>query len=76
MIAGVFFLTITDLSVLSYPSLRNENFDTDTFLIGSLESPSPLVECEQCTSLPSGDDAGLSYDIKLVSIKSMVPYVI
>lgn len=48
----------------------------NSFLIGSLESPCPLVECEQRTGLPSGDAAGFSYEIKHVSIKSMVPCVI
>ncbi len=48
----------------------------NSFLIGSLESPCPMVECEQRTGLPSGDAAGFSYEIKHVSIKSMVPCVI
>lgn len=47
-----------------------------SFLIGSLEAPRPIVECEQRTGIPSGDAAGYSYEIKHVSIKSMVPCVI
>lgn len=45
----------------------------NSFLIGSLEAPRPQVEYEQRTGIPSGDAAGYSYEIKHVSIKSMVP---
>ena len=48
----------------------------NSFLIGSLETPRPTVECEQRTGIPSGDAAGYSYEIKHVSIKSMVPCLI
>lgn len=47
-----------------------------SFLIGSLEAPRPIVECELRTGVPPGDAAGYSYDIKHVSIKSMVPCII
>lgn len=47
-----------------------------SFLIGSLEAPHPIVECEQRTGIPSGDAAGYSYEVKHVSIRSMVPCVI
>ncbi len=47
-----------------------------SFLIGSLEAPRPIIECEQRTGIPSGDAAGYAYEIKHVSIKSMVPCVI
>ena len=46
------------------------------YLIGSLEAPQPQVECNQQTGIPSGDAAGYAYEIKHVSIKSMVPCVI
>lgn len=46
------------------------------FLIGSLEHPHPIVECQQQTGIPSGDAAGYAYEIKHVSIKSMVPCII
>ena len=48
----------------------------NSFLVGSLEAPHPTVECDQRTGLPSGDAAGYEYEIKHVSIKSMVPCVI
>lgn len=47
-----------------------------SYLIGSLEAPQPQVECNQHTGIPSGDAAGYAYEIKHVSIKSMVPCVI
>lgn len=47
-----------------------------SFLIGSLETPRPIVDCEQRTGILSGDAAGYAYEIKHVSIKSMVPRVI
>ena len=47
-----------------------------SYLIGSLEAPQPQVECNQQTGIPSGDAAGYAYEIKHVSIKSMVPCVI
>ncbi len=47
-----------------------------SYLLGSLEHPRPMVECQQQTGIPSGDPAGFSYEIKHVSIKSMVPCVI
>lgn len=47
-----------------------------SYLIGSLEAPQPQVECSQQTGIPSGDAAGYEYEIKHVSIKSMVPCVI
>ena len=47
-----------------------------SYLLGSLEHPHPIVDCEQRTGIPSGDAAGYSYEIKHVSIKSMVPCVI
>lgn len=47
-----------------------------SYLIGSLEAPQPQVECNQHTGIPSGDAAGYEYEIKHVSIKSMVPCVI
>ena len=48
----------------------------NSFLLGSLEHPHPIVDCEQRTGIPSGDAAGYSYEIKHVAIKSMVPCVI
>ena len=48
----------------------------NSFLLGSLEAPYPVVESEQCCGIPSGDAAGYAYEIKHVSIKSMVPCVI
>ena len=48
----------------------------NSFLIGSLEAPRPTVECELRTGVPSGDPAGYAYEIKHVSIKSMVPCII
>lgn len=47
-----------------------------SYLIGSLEHPLPMVECEQHTGIPSGDAAGYAYEINHISIKSMVPCVI
>ena len=47
-----------------------------SYLIGSLEAPQPQVECNQQTGIPSGDAAGYEYEIKHVSIRSMVPCVI
>lgn len=48
----------------------------NTFLIGSLEAPRPQVECSRLTGSPSGDAAGFEYEVKHVSIKTMVPCVI
>lgn len=48
----------------------------NSYLLGSLEEPHPLVEYERRTGLPSGDAAGFLYEIKHVSIKSMVPCII
>lgn len=47
-----------------------------SFLIGSLETPHPIVENERRTGRPSGDAAGYEYEIKHVAIKSMVPCII
>lgn len=47
-----------------------------SYLIGSLEAPQPKVECNQQTGIPSGDAAGYAYEIKHVSLKSMVPCLI
>lgn len=48
----------------------------NSFLIGSLETPRPVVECERRVGIPSGDAAGYEYEIKHVAIRSMVPCVI
>lgn len=48
----------------------------NSFLIGSLEAPLPQVECNRRTGVPSGDAAGFEYEVKHVSIKTMVPCVI
>ena len=48
----------------------------NSFLLGSLEHPCPVVEPTQRTGIPSGDAAGYAYEIKHVSIRSMVPCVI
>ena len=48
----------------------------NSFLIGSLEAPRPVVGCEQRTGKPSGDAAVYAYEVKHVSIKSMVPCII
>jgi hypothetical protein len=50
--------------------------NNQSYLIGSLEHPHPIVECQQQTGIPSGDAAGYAYEIKHVSIKSMVPCII
>ena len=47
-----------------------------SYLIGSLESPRPMVECARRTGLPSGDTAGFSYVIKHTAIRSMIPCII
>ena len=47
-----------------------------SYLIGSLEAPHPTVEPTRQTGIPSGDAAGYEYEIKHVSIRSMVPCVI
>lgn len=48
----------------------------NSYLIGSLEAPHPTVEPTRQTGIPSGDAAGYEYEIKHVSIRSMVPCVI
>lgn len=44
-----------------------------SYLIGSLEHPHPTVKAELLCGDPDGDGAGYRYEIKHVSIKSMVP---
>jgi len=46
------------------------------YLIGSRERPMPVVELTHSLSVPSGDAAGFYYEVKHVSIKSMVPCII
>ena len=48
----------------------------NSYLIGSREHPLPIVEPTRQTGIPSGDAAGYEYEIKHVSIRSMVPCVI
>ncbi len=44
-----------------------------SFLIGSQESPHPTIECEHRKGAPSGDSAGVYYEIKHVALKSLIP---
>lgn len=46
------------------------------YLVGSFEHPRPVVECRRITGQPSGDAAGYAYEVKHVSIKTMVSCVI
>ena len=48
----------------------------NSYLLGSHEAPHPIIELTRQTGIPSDDAAGYEYEIKHVSIKSMVPCVI
>lgn len=69
---------LTDLRLPRNPCLGFVVTDVNgkSYLLGSLEAPHPQVESEQRCGLPSGDAAGYEYEIKHVSIRSMVPCVI
>lgn len=70
------FLTGSQLPLGAALGFIVTDVNDKSWLIGSLENPRPTVECEQRTGVPSGDPAGFQYEIKHVSIKSMVPCVI
>ena len=69
---------LTDKKLPSGPTLGLVVTDVNgkSYLIGSLESPHPTIECGRKTGIPSGDAAGYEYEIRHVAIKSMVPCVI
>lgn len=48
----------------------------DSFLIGAREHALAIAECEYNCGTPSGDEAGYSYEIKHVAIKTMVPCIV
>jgi hypothetical protein len=70
------FLTSQELPQAVCTGFVVTDVNDRSWLIGSLESPHPTIECEHKTGIPSGDAAGYVYEIKHVSIKSMVPCVI
>ena len=70
------FLTGTELPRSATLGFVVTDVNGNSYLLGSLESPRPVVECEHRTGLPSGDSAGFSYEVKHVAIKSMVPCII
>ncbi len=47
-----------------------------SYLIGSKERPVPIPEKTHRLGLPDGDAAGFLYEVKHISIKSMVPCLI
>ena len=69
---------LTDKKLPSGPTLGFVVTDVNgkSYLIGSLESPHPTIECGRKTGIPSGDAAGYEYEIRHVAIRSMVPCVI
>ncbi len=44
-----------------------------SYLIGSKETPHPQIEFEHRKGSPSGDAAGVYYEIKHVALKSLIP---
>ncbi len=74
--ATLSFLTGKKLPVGASFGLVVTDVNDNSYLIGSLESPHPVVGCVQRTGTPSGESAGFQYEITHVSIKSMVPCII
>lgn len=70
------FLAASGLPDFGFIGFVVTDVNDRSFLIGSLESPRLIVECEKRSGVPSGDAAGYAYEIKHVSIKSMVPCII
>ena len=75
-IATLKFLTGSELPRSSTLGIVVTDVNGNSFLLGSKEQPLPVVEPTRKLGTPSGDPAGFSYEIKHVSIKSMVPCVI
>lgn len=47
----------------------------DTYLIGAAEPPFPSVEATRTLGSPSGDPAGIEYEIKHTALRSLIPCV-
>lgn len=69
---------ISDSRLPSIPSIGFVITDVNgnSRLIGSLETPHPIVESTLRTGTPQGDAAGYEFEIKHVAIKSMVPCIV
>ena len=70
------FLTGSELPRSACLGFVVTDVNGNSYLLGSLEAPHPKVESEHRSGKPSGDPAGFYYEIKHVSIKSMVPCII
>ena len=70
------FLTDKKLPRSASLGFVGTDVNDNSYLLGSLEKPWPNVECDSSTGIPSGDAAGYAYEIKHVSIRSMVPCII
>ena len=70
------FLTSKELPRSASLGFIVTDVNDNSYLLGSLEKPVPIVETTHRLGIPSGDAAGYAYEIKHVSIKSMVPCII
>lgn len=48
----------------------------NSYLIGSREHPRPIVEMTRSTGIPSGESAGILYEIKHTALRSLIPCII
>lgn len=74
--ASLKFLSDTDLPRNGHIGFVVTDANDNSYLIGSREHPRPIVERTHRTGSPSGDSAGILYEISHVALRTMVPCII
>ncbi len=71
--ASLKFLTDTELPNDITIGFVVKDVNDNSFLIGSLEAPHPIVEFEHNTGIPSTQSGGFQYEVKHVALKTLIP---
>ncbi|MCH5234753.1 MAG: hypothetical protein J1E16_05615 [Muribaculaceae bacterium] len=70
------FRTADELPFYNHIAFVVTDVNGISYIIGSKEHPFPVVKSEYNTGVPSGDPAGLTYEISHEALRSMVKCII
>ena len=70
------FLSCDDIPYESHIAFIVADVNNNWYIIGAKERPYPVVKFEKASGAPSGDPAGISYEITHKAIRTLLPCII
>lgn len=74
--ASLKFLSGEDLPFKDHIAFVVTDVNDNSYIIGAFERPFPVIKTERSSGSPSGDPAGIRYEITHKAIRTMVPCLI